>query len=485
MAEIPPPGHGGGGDAPPQNPPGDEPQPPPLRIRRTHVSQEAITLFKTLPLYNKLEINKKIELENIGRMNKSIHHALDAVNYPTAGSDAASLITVVDEELADLLDDSIRERYKDILPISIVKWISDTQKAQGETQILSKRSSAELSSDTHAKLLEARIAKRRCMTGDDIVPRESGKAVELIFPQILFDTEISVAIPLPFFIYRNMRYIIDHLGSLPMVKCNPLDGTTKGFYIIDVEKLSLTLGKELSIDCSEWGQAAFQMLRFHQMRDVKGASGGFSEWYAMHFDFFFKLIDRDEFYSAWKALELELRQEFRSEKKAFCATHYANAYALVKAEKKILDRVQALQGQGKLASSDRPGYFPPRSGGSNGKFSRPGNTYTSSPSFPSSSTKNSLPPCCILCGQRGHTIFTHSNDTGPAFFGDGKPTWARFINRFLRATDNREICIKFNLRGERSACTHAKGARAHICSFCGKDSHFAFSWTCRTSPPDA
>jgi hypothetical protein len=80
------------------------------------------------------------------------------------------------------------------------------------------------------------------MMGNNIVPRESGKAVELIFLQILFDTEILVTVPL-FFIYRNMHYIIDHLGLLPMVKCNPLDGTTKGFYIIDVEKLFPYIGQ--------------------------------------------------------------------------------------------------------------------------------------------------------------------------------------------------------------------------------------------------
>ncbi|KAF8797986.1 hypothetical protein BYT27DRAFT_7025220, partial [Phlegmacium glaucopus] len=102
----------------------------------------------------------------------------------------------------------------------------------------------------------------------------------------------------------------------------------------------------------------------------------------------------------------------------------------------------------------------------------------SSGSFLSGSSRTSLPPCCILCGQRGHNVFQHSGDSTTAKFSDGKSTWAKFINRILRAPDNREICIKFNIKGERSECNHPKDERAHICSFCGK-SHFAFSWTCR------
>jgi hypothetical protein len=153
--DIPVPGSGDDTGPPQIDKQQQQQQVPPLRTCRTHVSQDAIVLCKTLPLYNKLKVKKKIELENIGWMNKSIHHAFNSVNYLTVGSDVASLITIIEEELADLLDDSICNCYKDVLPISIVKWISDTQKAQGEPQVLLKRSFVELSLDVHAKLLEA------------------------------------------------------------------------------------------------------------------------------------------------------------------------------------------------------------------------------------------------------------------------------------------------------------------------------------------
>ncbi|KAF8809452.1 hypothetical protein BYT27DRAFT_7094338, partial [Phlegmacium glaucopus] len=65
----------------------------------------------------------------------------------------------------------------------------------------------------------------------------------------------------------------------------------------------------------------------------------------------------------------------------------------------------------------------------------------------------------------------------------GKTAWVQFHNRSIRTPDNCEICIKYNIKGERSDCSHPKDEHAHICSFCGK-SHFAFSWTCHTRPTD-
>ncbi|KAF8192067.1 hypothetical protein BJ912DRAFT_849176, partial [Pholiota molesta] len=227
-----------------------------IRVHRTHINPEVVAMLQNLSLFNKLETNKNIELANISRMKKTLEHTIDPTNHPVAGSDTASLITISDEEISDLLDDNIRSYYKDVIPVSVAKRIAATQKTiSGESQS-SKRPAA---TDSVEKAIEARLAKRRCMTGDDIEPRVVGIPSQLIFPQIMFDTEDCVSIPLPFFLHKNMCYIIDNVAMLDTVKSNPLVGSTKGLQILDIAKLSNKLGSELSLTCSQWGEACWQM----------------------------------------------------------------------------------------------------------------------------------------------------------------------------------------------------------------------------------
>jgi hypothetical protein len=458
-----------------------------IRVHRTHINPEVVAMLSNLSLFNKLETNKNIELTNISRMKKTLEHTIDPTNHPVAGSDTASLITISDEEISDLLDDNIRSYYKDVIPVSVAKRLAAIQKTiSGESQS-SKRPAA---TDSVEKAIEARLAKRRCMTGDDIAPRVVGTPSLLIFPQIMFDTEDCVSIPLPFFLHKNLRYIIDNAAMLDTVKSNPLVGTTKGLQILDIAKLSNKLGSELSLTCSQWGEAGWQMYRFQQERDKAGPDGSFAGWYSNHFNFFSSQIDKEETYDAWKSLELELHQEFRSQKKDYSAAHHAERYLISKSEHLIWTWTQAaIQA---MSRSSGQGQFPPRSGGSNGRFSRPGNSFTSSQtpptpssSFPSSSTKSALSACCILCGRRGHTVIFHANDTTPQKSADGKPTFCKYASdRILRSPDNKEVCIPFNIKGERAACSHSKEERAHICSFCGKI-HFAFAWVCRSRPSES
>lgn len=108
--------------------------------------------------------------------------------------------------------------------------------------------------------MDARIAKRRCMDGSKLVPRSASAAVEIAFPQILFDTELEVSVPLSFFTHSNLRYIIDHASTLPTRRANG-KSEGKGPIIIDVEKLADKIGRELSIDFGQYTQASQQMYR--------------------------------------------------------------------------------------------------------------------------------------------------------------------------------------------------------------------------------
>ena len=408
-----------------------------------------------------------------------LNHRLNPGAYPADGSDLVSLVTIDNDELKQLLDDDIRAQYRSVMSIAVTKWVADTQKAMSEGEFSSLKRGFNVALSKVAKKTsanEARLAKRRCMDGLLQTPRVIGVPAAIIFPQILFDTENCVSLPLPFFLNKNLCYIIDKVATLPTIKSNPLVGETKGISIINVEKLSIVLGKEGSLTCSQWMEAAFQMYRFQQERDSKGPNGAFATWYSDHFNFFNSQLDRDEMYHSWKAVELELRQEFWSQPTNYDAAHYVSKYELAKSESRILSRFEL------LGKPDRDRHASSAcGGGGNWRASR---LASGSGPFPSGSQRHSLPLCYILCSQRGHSVFHHSNDSNTAKFDDGKPTWAKFSNRTLCAPDNRKICIKYNIKGDRSECNHPRDERAHICSFCGK-LHFAFSWTCRTRPSDS
>jgi len=75
---------------------------------------------------------------------------------------------------------------------------------------------------------DIRISKRHCMDGSNHVKRVVGEPIPIEFPQSLYDTEICVTVPLPFFLTQNLRSLVDEASTLPTVKSNPAPGETKG-----------------------------------------------------------------------------------------------------------------------------------------------------------------------------------------------------------------------------------------------------------------
>ena len=231
------------------------------------------------------------------------------------------------------------------MSIVVTKWVADIQKAmaEGESSSLKRGFNVALVEGVKVSANEARLAKRHCMDGSLQTPHVIDVPAAIIFPQILFDMENCVSLPLPFFLNKSLCYIIDKAATLPTIKSNPLVGETKGISIIDVKKLSATLGKEGSLTCSQWTEAAFQMYHFQQERDSEGPNGAFAMWYSDHFNFFNSQLDRDKMYHSWKAIELELRQEFWSQPTNYDAAHYVAKYNLAKSESRILSCFKSLE----------------------------------------------------------------------------------------------------------------------------------------------
>jgi hypothetical protein len=451
-------------------------QPPP-RVPRTHTNPTIIQALKSLPLISILKKNKEIEEKNAERATKTLNHAVDKVAFPDPGSDAASLITLDPQDLDRFKVPSYASSLSAYIYESLAKWIADEDiKDRDATKVKRK-----VADDPKLSAEEARIAKRRCMNGNNMVPWIVGTPWQTKFPQSLFDTEGCVAVPLPFFLNENLQIINVEAATLPTVKTNPNPGETKGISILDVDKLSARFGKELSLTCSQWTEAAGNMYLFQKERDAVDTGDAHSDWYNDHFNFYLSQKSRDRLYDAWKSDELKFRQEHWATYGEFKAYRYEQAFALSERQAEMMAKVRDM-----LTAPNKPSF-----GRDNGNFPKSNikpfsrsRDHPSSSSFPSGSGRSSSSSAnCLVCSERGHDARIHGDSSAVVKFKDGTPAWSKYANNTLLSPDNRVLCIPWNIRGDRahSQCTHRKDERAHQCSFCGSKNHYAFSWNCRQS----
>src|SRR6266567_6016461 len=289
-----------------------QPQGPAPRLPRMHTSPTIIDMLKKLSLSAKLQQNQKIEAENEARSFKTLDHVRDPEAHPDPGSETASMITIDEEDLKHLKVSSYFSTVQRWIYPSLGNLLADAELKEREEKVKRKTPP-----DDKLTPEEARVAKRRCMDGSLLVERVVGAFMPVDFANSLFDTELHVAVPLPFFLNKTLRVLIDEASTLPTIKSNPLPGESKGIYILDIDKLSVRFGKELSLTCSQWSEAAVNMFRFQQARDEVGDEGEHAAWFDNHFNFFNVHKDRDKLYEAWKVVELKLRKDHRSQNLAF------------------------------------------------------------------------------------------------------------------------------------------------------------------------
>ena len=424
---------------------------PPAHAPCTHINAITISSFKSLSLKAKLRVCKEIEDQNDARHERTRLNATDPDNHPEPGSETASLFSLDDEDLEKLKRPSFAALFKDVMPTYIANWLFEHH-SPDMTDLKRNPDNDE----------DSRIAKRRCMDGDNLQPRATDISADLQFTQLLYKTADCGMVPLPLFLNHALSYISINGANLLTFKANPKPGEKKGFTIIDCKKL---LGRldlaELAMTHAEWSEAAYNCFRFHSERDIHGPTGSYASWWDKHFGFFNLQKDKVKYYDAWRSLELELRQEFYSQPTSYDGAYYARKYDIMKnifdAKSEFASMVSTLQSR-----SQR-------------------NSNPSSTSFPKGSDKASPPACCILCGEKGHLLAFHTNDKSPPKLRDGQLPYARYTDGALCNPDGKEICIKWNVRNN-SSCNHGKD-RLYICSFCGA-SHNAFSWSCRPKHTD-
>ena len=248
------------------------------------------------------------------------------------------MVSLNEADLNCLHIPSFAASFPNLIYAKLAKWIADEEIK--DKQKLKRKTNDDVKPST----IDAKIAKQRCMNGRKMVPWVVGVPWQATFAQSLFDTELCIAVPLPFFLNKNL-YILNVEGlTLPTTKTNPNPIETKGTVILDVEKLSLCFGKELSLSCSQWMEAASNMYLFQKERDEEGTAEAHSNWDNDHFCFYTAQDTKDNLYDAWKTDELKFHQEHWAKYGEFDASHYYQAYKLSEKQCKMMADIHGMMG---------------------------------------------------------------------------------------------------------------------------------------------
>lgn len=434
-----------------------------------------------LSLRGKLTYNYAVHNKNAEKEAKAIGRALRAPQPDDSppGSPAADYIPMSLDDMRALKEPAVVKLFEGIIPDYLVLELAKDRNILEEASALKRKDSSD----------PIDPMKRRRRNGAGAVEVAMGDQLLIEFPQILFDTDVHYPVPLPFFTNKNLRYIYDKGTSLPRIKAS-VDKTQ----ILNVKEIALVLNDELSLDCVDYFEAADNYFRFQRQCDVVEDEGG-GEWthfFAEHFRFFETQVDKNSLYPAWKHLELKMRQDHLTFNMKFNLASYSLQFELCRNKWESTEAFRLYASQNSAGSSSLSDYAasrgsPSARGGKPSSFSRGskrggGNAPSRGTprSFPAGSSRSGLPTCCILCGERGHGFGLHLSGTAPTLFADGSSIWAKVKDRNFCTPDGRSMCINFNVRGRDHVCTDP--SRAHNCSFCGSETHHAFSWSCRPSP---
>ena len=369
----------------------------PVNARKTHTSEVISQILKSLPLPARLKRNKDIKEQNEAHSLQTLRHAQDPAAFPEPGSETASLITIDSSEISFLSSTHISDSLRTIMPFYLIKKLADTKLLNSLKRSENPTDSTE--GDTSSS------AKRRCMSATTLISRDTERPTSFNFPQIMFNTENRMPIPLPFFTHKSLRYIINNLAILPTKKVES-DGTSKKGVILDIEKLSKTLGEELTLSFGQYGEASAQMFKFQEQRDgdLQDSLETWTQFWRSHFTFFENRKDAEEFYDEWKHVELELRRDRWSYGYKYDAPYYSQRY--MTAKNNMIQRIKYKEDLDlqihKILDTRSRRDFPLRTSFASGPSAR----LTQRP-FQEAGSRPSAPAFCILCADQSHTLFHH------------------------------------------------------------------------------
>lgn len=136
----------------------------PPRIPHTHTSLAIVQMLKNLPLVSILQMNKEIEEKNTTRSGKTLSHISNPTIHTEPGSDEASLSSLDDADLNHFRIPSFAAPFPNLIYSKLAKSIADEDIKE---KLKLKRKTND---DIKLSMEDARIAKRRCINGQKMVP---------------------------------------------------------------------------------------------------------------------------------------------------------------------------------------------------------------------------------------------------------------------------------------------------------------------------
>ena len=334
---------------------------------------------------------------------RTLNHLSELLLHPADGSPEASLITLVSEDMEELWRPSIFKWFKAILTHDLFLLLSaEMMKMHTDGSSTEKR---HLIYSGEREVLEQALG----------MPAQ----IDFSWLTVLERTDAHLPVLIHFFTNKNLWRIFDSLSTLPTIKVNLLDDSSKATCVLDINKLCTTawFGPELGISCAKWTEAAKTYGKYQVARDSEGPDGQYLIWLKNHLAFFENCKNRIKLFKAWQSLELELCLRYHSTPEPFNSGIYYVKFS----------QCQTIFNW-EWCECDQNSRFLP-SLFSQGNSFRWTYSFTTSPPVASSpwsssqhyrpfsqGSKKSLPSCCLLCGGCGHSADTHAGDGQPQPF---------------------------------------------------------------------
>lgn len=425
-----------------------------MRIRKTHITDAITRFFKSLSLKDRLEKNCAIERENSFRMQREYAKlCAGGGGHAAAGSgssvsdfdssDAASMITIDEEEKELLLEPMMHDAYKDIIPKYLVLELVQRLAHRRRSELPLKRKvpdSHEYDEDSGANQgsLEAGGQPPRKMVKGEPLEEAVPKPADDPFPVAMLFAEMKRPLPITWYSNKALHLIRNPLSCQVSIIntlwtndiSDFLDSQTEEHAFLREAGMTKTFCPtyELYAECAENHKQACALL------DAPGSTA-YKDWAESHHNFYANKADKLEIYDHWKKDEKK-RREARTPLPSFTTSAYNTGYEDCKTSYKRAN--------------------PPQ-------------------------VNNNM--TCILCTRRGHCVEWHDDfHHGDAFPGPSRhPYWAKLRSEcpddLFDKTNSNSVCKTYNRVGD-GHCNHSN-RRLHICSFCGSSNHFALSWRCR------
>ena len=455
---------------PPRAPPDSSDDPtlpdPPPRTHKTHRNPEFIAFLKSLSRARRIALNSQIEIRNNDRDIQRFLHRSEPNSNADDASDDSSFVTISEPEIITPPTSPSKSFLQRFSPASKALFNKIFQKRSRDIDPIDDISEPIPKKQHRDTTLETKISP--------------GSVITYGFHQVHYDLDKYHAyLPLSIFTNDNLRTILREANTLPLKKINPIHHKSKPPLVLDIDLFEQKYGREENLTHPAWLEAARNFVRFAGETGKDGSDGAWAERWDNHFGFFESRPDLISSFPSVLQLDIRMRKEYNAMPFEYSVSYYHEEYS-----KAIFDyRLKQIENTSSRSFSSLPTpshSFAPNTSKLAPAFQPRQPLQNKSLPFRKGTSGDPSAAACLICGKKGHT-FSGCTSTS---FEDGRPVHSRVINNeIISPKSPNPLCRMWNIRGDGDKkCLHALSERAHLCSFCGDKSHFAFAWKCRSRP---